>query len=163
MNELLHRSNLALTNGNQPELVTFVNSVVDFIMANENGRVAEGWPRETLCQTVAYNMAKNTLLCEYKDGILDGILMWYKCNEGKWQELINKWLPDDPNGDSIYLTFLFANSKNSFRKLAINAISIEPDILTKKLLALRCKRGKELGEFVKYDLRLFNKILKLKD
>jgi hypothetical protein len=89
--------------------------------------------------------------------------MWYKCNEGKWKELIDKWLPDDPNGDSIYLTFLFANSKRSFRSLAINAISLEPDILTKKLLALRCKRGKELGEFVKYDLRLFNKILKLKD
>jgi hypothetical protein len=41
MNKLLHSSNLALTNGNQPELVTFVNLVVDFILANENGRVAE--------------------------------------------------------------------------------------------------------------------------
>ena len=48
MNKLLHSSNLALTSGNQPELVTFVDSVVDFIMANENGRVAEGLTKPNL-------------------------------------------------------------------------------------------------------------------
>jgi len=62
MNKLLHSSNLALTSGNQPELVTFVDSVVDFILANENGRVFLNWDRNALMQAVAYNMDKGTFL-----------------------------------------------------------------------------------------------------
>ena len=109
MNELLHRSNLALTNGNQPELVTFVNSVVDFIMANENGRVFLNWDRNALMQAVAYNMAKGTFLYKTVNKKIDGLFMWYRCNDGDEH---NPWMEDNPKGDSIYLSILLMLQEN---------------------------------------------------
>ena len=162
-NPLLQQVLVAIENNSQKDALAFVNQIVDFMINNENGRVFEGWPRETLVQLTAYHLAKGTLIYAVKDGKLDGVLMWYKCNEAQQDDFLQNWMPDNPNGDSIFLAVLFANSKGSFRKLAIDVIAMEPDILTKKLLGLRCKRGAKFGEKVKYDLRLFNKILKFKD
>jgi len=160
MNKLLHSSNLALTNGNQPELVTFVNSVVDFILANENGRVFLNWDRNALMQAVAYNMAKGTFLCKTKDNKLDGLFMWYRCNDGDEHD---PWMEDNPKGDSIYLSILFAKSKETLRKLVLSFISVEPDVLVKKLFGFRYYNKQSADRKVQYDLRLFNKLLKIKD
>jgi len=160
MNKLLHSSNLALTNGNQPELVTFVNSVVDFILANENGRVFLNWDRNALMQAVAYNMAKGTFLCKTKGDKLDGLFMWYRCNDGDEHD---PWMEDNPKGDSIYLSILFANSRQTLKSMVLSFINAEPDVLIKKLFGFRYNNNKSPDHRISYDLRLFNKLLKIKD
>jgi len=158
MNELLHSSNLALTSGNQPELVTFVESVVDFCIKHENGKVLDGWPRNLIQLLVAYHMAKDTILIDTgEDEEIQGVYMWYNCNEDDDWSFIQSWLPDQKDGDAIFMAFLYAANNEAFKRLTANFILKCPEVTTKKLLGIRHRQGTPTR--VTYTPKLFNKIL----
>ena len=162
MNPLLQSVQLALQNATQREALVFIDKVVDFCIEKENAKVLEGWDRDTVRLLVSYNMAKGTFLCtESEDAEITGVLMWYNCNyDDKW-DFLEGWYPDDKNGDTIFLAFMWSSNTKDFKKLIMNLIVTEPTVLSKKLTSLRTKKKQPTK--IDYSTKVFAKILTLKD
>ena len=162
MNPLLQSVQLALQNATQKEALVFIDKVVDFCIEKENAKVLEGWDRDTVRLLVSYNMAKGTFLCtESEDAEITGVLMWYNCNyDDKW-DFLEGWYPDDKNGDTIFLAFMWSSNTKDFKKLIMNLIVTEPTVLSKKLTSLRTKKKQPTK--IDYSTKVFAKILTLKD
>lgn len=155
---------LALERGKQTEALAFVDSVLDYCSEHENGKVFQSWDENIIRAIIAYHLAKKTLIVEYDDnGNIAGVFMWYLCDESDGWEFVKDWHPDKPNGDSVFLAFLFSSSTRAFKNLTLRLIAQEPDVLTKKLLGMRHRQQEENARRVTYTTKLFNKILKLKD
>jgi hypothetical protein len=154
----------AIKSRRQPTVVCLLEEVADFCMNEANFSVIGDWGREVVVQLVGYHMAKDTLtvIRDKDSGEVSGVNMWYLCNSTDGKDFLLNWEPDTPNGDTILLAFTFASNTSAFKQIALELIRKEPDVLTKKLKSLRTKGGED-GVLVDYDLRLFNKILKLKD
>ena len=71
------------------------------------------------------------------------------------------WYPDDKNGDTIFLAFMWSSNTKDFKKLIMNLIVTEPTVLSKRLTSLRTKKKQPTK--VDYSTKLFAKILTLKD
>ena len=162
MNSLLQSVQLALQSATQKEALVYIDKVVDFCIEKENGKVLHGWDRDTVRLLVSYNMAKGTFLCtESEDAEITGVLMWYNCNyDDKW-DFLEGWYPDDKNGDTVFLAFMWASNTKDFKKLIMNLIITEPSVLSKKLTSLRTKKKQPTK--IDYSTKLFAKILTLKD
>lgn len=161
MNPLLDSVVAALESGTQKEAITQIDRVVAYLVANESEKVFRGWGADILRTFVAYHWAKGTLLVHETYGEVDGTFMWYRCDETDDERFILDWIPDRPEGDSIFLAFLQAKSTRSFKELVLNFIQSEPAIFTLKLFGSRIKNGQRTRTH--YTLKLFKKLLAIKE
>ena len=77
-NPILNSAVAALNSEQQPYFAAYVDRIVDYCIKNENGKVFEGWDRETLRQLVAYHQAKETIIALWdNENNLQGVFMWY--------------------------------------------------------------------------------------
>ena len=161
MNPLLQSVILALQNGTQKEAIAQIDRVVDFCVKNENDKVFGGWGINIIRLLVAYHWAKGTLLVHETDGKVDGMFMWYRCNESDDWSFVHEWMPDRPDGDSLFLAFLMATNSRSFRELVLNFLESEPAVFTHKLFGSRLRNGKSTR--IVYTPKLFQKLLTIKE
>jgi hypothetical protein len=161
MNPLLQSVILALQSGDQKEAIAEIDRVTEFCVKNEDEKVFGGWGRDIIRLLVAYHWAKGTLLVHETAGEVDGMFMWYRCNESDDWSFIHEWMPDRPEGDSLFLAFLMASSSRSFRELVLNFLATEPAVFTHKLFGSRLRNGKSTR--IVYTPKLFQKLLTIKE
>ena len=160
-NPVLNSAVAALNSGEQPHLVTYVDRIVDYCVENENGKVFEDWDRETLRQLVAYHQAKGTIIAlSDNENNIQGVFMWYNCNEDDQWSFVYNWDEDRKDGDAIFMAFLFASNTSAWKQMLLKFIEIEPDCLIKKLIGVRHRKGSPTR--VEYSTKIFAKILKSK-
>jgi hypothetical protein len=158
MNPLLQSVQIALQNAEQKEAITFINKVVDFCIAMENGKVLDGATRDYIQTLVAYHIAKDTITSESDaSGNILGVFMWYNCNEDEILSQLNEWKPDRKDGDTVLMASIFAKDKQTFKKIIHNFILKCPEVSYKKLRAVRYKSG--VQQVKSYTTKLFRKIL----
>lgn len=161
MNPLLDSVVLALQKGTQKEAIAQIDRVVAFCVKNESDKVFGGWGEDIIRLLVAYHWAKGTLLVHETDGEVDGMFMWYRCNESDDWSFIHEWKPDRPDGDSLFLAFLQATSPRSFKELVLNLLHTEPAVFTHKLFGSRLRNGQSTR--IVYTPKLFQKLLAIKE
>ena len=109
---------------------------------------------------VAYHIAKDTFIAEQDaEGNILGIFMWYNCNEDADWNFVQNWEADDPDGNAIFMAFLFADNTKTFKQITNNFISKCPEVMQKELLGVRYRKNKPTK--VKYTPELFNRILSI--
>ncbi len=141
MNPLLQSVQIALQNAEQKEAIAFIDKVVDFCIAMENGKVLDGWPRDLIQLLVAYHMAKDTFIVEQdEDGKILGVFMWYNCDEDDDWFFIQNWTPDREDGNAIFLAFIFAENNTAFKGITRQFIAMCSKFAEKKLISIRQKK-----------------------
>ena len=160
MNPLLQSVQIALQNATQKEAIDFINRVVDFCVEHENGKVLAGWPEDSIQLLIAYHLAKHTFLFEQEEeGNILGVFMWYNCYADDGWSFVQNWEAEDPDGDTMFLAFLFADSTDTFKRMTQNFIIKCPEVLQKKLISIRYRNHKPTR--VEYTPKLFNRILSI--
>jgi hypothetical protein len=157
MNPLLQSVQLAIEDGTQTEALAFIDQVVDFLVEQENGKVLKGWKREWIRLLVGYHIAKKTIIVEEENENVLGVGMWYHCNEDADWFFIQKWEPDEEDGNAIFIGFLNAVSTNVFKEITRKFVGLYPDIEDKKIIMMRHRCG--VPTRVESTYKLFNKIL----
>ena len=158
MNILLQSVQIALQNATQKEALVYIDKVVDFCVEHENGKVLSGWPEDRMQLLIAYHMAKDTFIVEQDaEGNIGGLGMWYNCNEDDDESFIENWTADDPDGNAIFMAFLFSNTTETFKRLTRNFINKCPEVMQKKLLGIRRRKGSAVR--VEYSPKIFQKVL----
>jgi hypothetical protein len=148
MNPLLQSVQLALQNATQKEALVFIDKVVDFCIEKENG----------IQLLVAYHIAKDTFIVEQdEEGKILGVFMWYNCDEDDDWFFVKNWEADKPDGNAIFMAFLFATDNQTFKQMTHNFIIKCPEVMHKKLLGIRYRNSAPTR--VVYSTKLFNKIL----
>jgi len=161
MNPLLQSVIAALQSGAQKEAIAQIDRVVEFFLKNKNDKIFGSWGTDIIRLMVAYHWAKNTLIVSEKDGEIDGVFMWYRCNANDGWEFVDEWKPDRPDGDAVFLAFLHCNNNDSLRRGVLNFIEMVPDVFSLKLFAFRVKNKKPT--LVTYSPKLFQKLLTIKE
>ena len=160
MNPLLQSVQLALQNATQKEALVYIDKVVDFCIEKENGKVLDGWPRDLIQLLVSYHMAKDTFIAEQDtEGNILGVFMWYNCDEEDDWFFVQNWESDKEGGNAIFMAFLFAEDNQTFKQMTHNFIIQCPEVMEKKLLGIRYRKGNPTR--VVYSTALFNKILRI--
>tara|TARA_R100001224_G_scaffold108460_1_gene84803 strand:+ start:5923 stop:6387 length:465 start_codon:yes stop_codon:yes gene_type:complete len=118
-----------------------VKKIVGYCINKENGKVFYGWDEDVITTMVAYHMAKKTISVIYKDEEVTGVHMWYNCDYTDDYSFIENWEEDKKDGDTIFLAFLFADDSDVIKLLIHDFIAKEPNMLTKKLVAMRERGG----------------------
>ena len=158
-NPLLQSVMIALQGGNQREAMEEIDSIVDFCIQHENGKVFDNWDRDLIRTMVAYHKAKGTMVVTYDEDDITGVFMWYNCNyEDDWNFVL-QWEPDREDYDSIFLAFLFAESTQAFKQITYLFLQQSRALSTDHLLGIRHRNG--VPTRVEYDQKLFKKILEL--
>tara|TARA_R110002012_G_scaffold206399_1_gene376327 strand:+ start:175 stop:657 length:483 start_codon:yes stop_codon:yes gene_type:complete len=158
MNPLLQSVQIALQNAEQKEAIDFINKVVDFCVEHENGEVLAGWPEELMQLLIGYHMAKDTFIVEQdEEGHIQGLGMWYNCDENADWSFIENWEPDNKDANGIFIGFLHANSTELFKKITRKFLEVCPEAMQKKIIMMR-QRSRALKR-VESNHKLFNKIL----
>jgi hypothetical protein len=135
-----------------------VEDIVRYCISKENGKVFKDMGKDTIATMVTYHMFKKTISVIYKDKEVVGVHMWYNCNyEDDWT-FVENWEEDKKDGDTIWLAFLFGNSNDVMKELILDFIKKEPDVLTKKLVAIREKQN--VPTRIDVSRKYFTKILK---
>lgn len=135
-----------------------VEKIVGYCIRKENGKVFDDWGEDIITTMVTYHMMKKTISVVYDGDEVVGVHMWYNCNYEDGWDFIKNWEEDKPNGDTVFLAFLFADNKEAMRKLTIDLIEKEPDVLTKNIISIRQRNGGP--ERVEYSLKFLKKLLK---
>lgn len=160
-NPLLISVQVALEKGGQEEAIGFIDKVHEFISSGKYGEVLDNWEPESVRILIGYHMAKGTFICEQDaDGEIEGVLMWYNCDNDDTWDMVHNWQMDKPNGDSVFMAFLYAKNNAAFKKVTLGIIAKEPNVLWKKLIGLRMKSG--VATKMNYTTKLFSKILSAK-
>lgn len=136
-----------------------IKDIVGYCIRKENGEVFSGADENYVTTMVTYHIAKNTISVVYDGDEVVGVHMWYNCNYDDGWEFVRDWTEDDPNGDAVFLAFLFSDNKNVLKQLTIDLINKEPSVLDKKLIGIRYKHGQPCK--VDLSTKYFKKILKL--
>ena len=158
-NPLLQSVMIALQGGNQREAIEEIDSIVDFCIQHENGKVFDNWDRDLIRTMVAYHKAKGTMVVTYDEDDITGVFMWYNCDyEDDWNFVL-QWEPDREDYDSIFLAFLFAESTQAFKQITYLFLQQSRALSTDHLLGIRHRNG--VPTRVEYDQKLFKKILEL--
>jgi len=158
MNPLLQSVQIALQNAEQKEAIDFIDKVVDFCVEHENGKVLAGWPEELIQLLVGYHMAKDTFIVEQdEEGRIEGLGMWYNCDENADWDFIKTWEPDNKNSNGIFIGFLHATSTELFKKITRRFLEVCPEAMQKKIIMMRHRSG--VSKRVESNYKLFNKIL----
>jgi len=135
-----------------------VEKIVGYCIRKENGKVFDDWSEDIITTMVTYHMMKKTISVIYDGDEVVGVHMWYNCNYDDGWDFIKNWEEDKPNGDTVFLAFLFADNKEAMRKLTIDLIEREPNVLTKNIISIRQRNGGP--ERVEYSLKFLKKLLK---
>jgi hypothetical protein len=135
-----------------------VKKIVDYCLRKENGKVFDDWGEDIITTMVTYHMFKKTISVIYDGEEVVGVHMWYNCNYEDGWEFIRGWEEDDPNGDSIFLAFLFAENRKVLKQLTLDLFSKEPNVLIKKLIGIRHRHG--VPTKIDLSVKYFNKLLK---
>lgn len=161
-NPLLNKAVALLHLGEEPEFTSFVDKVRDYCISRENGKVFDEWNQETIRQLVAYHYLKGTLIVLADESMeIQGVFMWYNCDNDYTWNFVKNWEPDNPEGDSVFLAFLFADSTQVWKQIVFKLIEREPDVIHKKLIGCRERSGKPTR--VDYPNKFLSRILKAKD
>ena len=135
-----------------------VEDIVGYCLRKENGKVFKGMDEETITTMVTYHMFKKTISVIYEDKKVVGVHMWYNCDYTDDWTFVENWEEDKKDGDTIWLAFLFGDSNEVMKELILDFIKKEPDVLTKKLVALREKQN--IPTRIDVSRKYFSKILK---
>lgn len=135
-----------------------VEDIVGYCLRKENGKVFEGMEEDTITTMVTYHMFKKTISVIYEDKKVVGVHMWYNCDYTDDWTFVENWEEDKKDGDTIWLAFLFGDSNEVMKELILDFIKKEPDVLTKKLVAIREKRN--IPTRIDVSRKYFSKILK---
>ena len=158
-NPLLQSVMIALQGGNQREAMEEIDSIVDFCIQHENGKVFDNWDRDLIRTMVAYHKAKGTMVVTYDEDDITGVFMWYNCDYNDDWNFVLQWEPDREDYDSIFLAFLFAESTQAFKQITYLFLQQSRALSTDHLLGIRHRNG--VPTRVEYDQKLFKKILEL--
>ena len=151
MNPLLQSVQVALQNARQEKAIDFINKVMDFCIEQENGKVLAGWPEDRMQLLIAYHAAKDTFIVEKdEEGNILGVFMWYNCDKDADWDFVQNWEADDPDGNAIFMAFLFADSTETFKKMTNDFISKCPEVTQKKLLGVRFFNQKNSNTHLNY-------------
>lgn len=122
----------------------------------ENEYVLEHFSPEVTKILIAYHYLKNTLIYHTSEGKVDGLAMWYRCNEKwDWSDIV-EWTPDDPQGNCFFLAFLWAQGA-ALRRMTLQLIDRQPEVIRSRLFG--CRERDDGPKVVEYDQRLLVKIL----
>ena len=135
-----------------------VEDIVGYCLRKENGKVFEGMEEDTITTMVTYHMFEKTISVIYEDKKVVGVHMWYNCDYTDDWTFVENWEEDKKDGDTIWLAFLFGDSNEVMKELILDFIKKEPDVLTKKLVAIREKRN--IPTRIDVSRKYFSKILK---
>lgn len=135
-----------------------VEDIVGYCIRKENGKVFEGMDEDTITTMVTYHMFKKTISVIYEDKKVVGVHMWYNCDYTDDWTFVENWEEDKKDGDTIWLAFLFGDSNEVMKELILDFIKKEPDVLTKKLVAIREKQN--IPTRIDVSRKYFSKILK---
>ena len=157
MNPILQSVQIAIKDGTQVEAIAYIDKLVDFCIANENGRVLPNWSRELIQLLVAYHMAKDTIIVEQDtNDEVEGLVMWYNCDEDADESLINQWEPDKKEGNAIFIGFLNAINTSAFKSMNRKFLALCPEAMHKKIIMMRHRLG--VPTRVQSTHKLFTKI-----
>ena len=148
-----------LDRGMPLELRSLVEELYRYtLQSDDNAEVLHDFPERVVRVLIALHFSKGTLIYhrDHRHEI-DGLLMFYRCNQEWTWEDIREWKADDPKGDSFFLAFLWAGP-GAMKDMCIDLIRKVPEVITHKLLGLREK--KDGPKLVRYDQRVLVKILK---
>jgi len=136
-----------------------VKKITKYCREKENGKVFPQEEEATINTIIFYHITKNTIITvKDKDGNIIGVVMWYNCDyEDGWDFVLN-WEEDKKDGDTVFIAFLFAENRKVLKELTANLIEKEPDVLTKKLIGIRQRRG--IPTKIDLSVKYFNKLLK---
>lgn len=136
-----------------------VKKITKYCREKENGKVFPQEEEATIHTIIFYHITKNTIITvKDKDGNVIGVVMWYNCDyEDGWDFVLN-WEEDKKDGDTVFIAFLFAENRKVLKKLTADLIEKEPDVLTKKLIGIRQRRG--IPTKIDLSVKYFNKLLK---
>ena len=135
-----------------------VEDIVGYCLRKENGKVFEGMEEDTITTMVTYHMFKKTISVIYEDKKVVGVHMWYNCDYTDDWTFVENWEEDKKDGDTIWLAFLFGDSNEVMKELILDFIKKEPDVLAKKLVAIREKQN--IPTRIDVSRKYFSKILK---
>tara|TARA_R110002051_G_scaffold154782_3_gene226959 strand:+ start:14732 stop:15367 length:636 start_codon:yes stop_codon:yes gene_type:complete len=138
-------------------LVELFDRLYDFIYSTpENVEVVHNFDPEVVRLLIAYHYLKGTLVWHSTEGEIDGLLMWYRCQDWTWDDII-AWKPDDKDGDSFFLAFLWSKP-GGMRGLCLQLIAKVPEVITHRLLGLREK--KDGPRLIEWSQKLLVRVLK---
>tara|TARA_R110000772_G_scaffold85176_1_gene179220 strand:+ start:78 stop:560 length:483 start_codon:yes stop_codon:yes gene_type:complete len=158
MNPLLQSVQVALQNAEQKEAIDFINKVVDFCIEHENGKVLAGWPEDLIQLLIAYHIAKGTFVVKQDErGEIEGLCMWYNCDEKADYSFIDNWEMDDKDAGGILIGFLHATNTEVLKEITRKGLEVCPEAMQKKLIMMRHRSG--AMKRVESNYKLFNKIL----
>jgi hypothetical protein len=140
-----------------PRTQWLFSQLYEFTTSSEkNKEVLAHFSEEVTRTLIAYHFCKKTLIYHTTKGEVDGLLMWYRCNDKwTWQDIVN-WTPDDPTGNCYFLAFCWAKGP-ALRNLALELINRQPEVIREKLFS--CREREDGPQAVEYDQRLLVKIL----
>ena len=147
-----------LQDGNVPPSTQWLfDQLYGFTTANENNAyVLDHFEPSVVKTLIAYHYLKKTLIYHTSEGAVDGLLMWYRCNEQwDWDDIV-EWTPDDPNGNCYFLAFVWAKG-NALRRMTLELIDRQPEVIRGRLFG--CRERHNGPRVVEYDQRLLVKIL----
>ena len=147
-----------LQDGNVPPSTQWLfDQLYGFTTANENNAyVLDHFEPFVVKTLIAYHYLKKTLIYHTSEGAVDGLLMWYRCNEKwDWDDIV-EWTPDDPNGNCYFLAFVWAKG-NALRRMTLELIDRQPEVIRGRLFG--CRERHNGPRVVEYDQRLLVKIL----
>jgi hypothetical protein len=131
-----------------------VKDIVDYCIRKENGQVFIDMDESTITTMVTYHLFKKTLSVIYKGNEIVGVHMWYNCDYTDDFSFILNWEEDKKDGDTIFIAFLFAEDDDAMIELLHDFIDKEPDMLVKKLKAIRGNQEIDVSR------KWFTKVLK---
>lgn len=136
-----------------------VKKITKYCREKENGKVFPQEEEATIHTIIFYHITKNTIITvKDNDGNVIGVVMWYNCDyEDGWDFVLN-WEEDKKDGDTVFIAFLFAENRKVLKKLTADLIEKEPDVLTKKLIGIRQRRG--IPTKIDLSVKYFNKLLR---
>ncbi len=138
-------------------LVELFDRLYDFIYSSpENREVVHGFDPDVVRLLIAYHYLKGTLVWHSTEGEIDGLLMWYRCQDWTWEDIIS-WRQDDPDGDSFFLAFLWAKP-GGMRDLCLQLIAKAPDVITHRIFGLREK--KDGPTLIEWTTKILVRVLK---
>tara|TARA_B100000519_G_scaffold157989_1_gene139628 strand:+ start:26 stop:523 length:498 start_codon:yes stop_codon:yes gene_type:complete len=140
-----------------PSTQWLFDQLYEFTTASEeNAYVLDHFEPKVVRLLIACHYLKNTLIYHTANGKIDGLVMWYRCNDQwDWDDIVN-WTPDDPEGNCYFLAFLWAKG-NALRRMTLELIDRQPEVIRGRLFG--CRERQDGPRVVEYDQRLLVKIL----
>ena len=147
-----------IQNGELPTQTEWLfRQLYDFTTSSEaNEEVLAHFSEEVVRTLIAYHYLKKTLIYHTTEGEVDGLAMWYRCNDKwDWDDIV-EWTQDDPKGNCYFLAFVWAKGP-ALRRMVLELIDREPGVINGRLFG--CRERQDGPCVVEYDQRLLVKIL----